>query len=82
MLNPIQRSLSQFRRRLMYGRKELYLIEFLSRKPLGKLPRRQMQRLHAAAPALLAKESCLPRRMKRRLRSEGCTTSRATIKLR
>src|SRR5271169_2139024 len=82
MLYPIQRSLPQLRRRLLYRWKELYLIEFLSRKPLGKLPCSQMQWLHAAAPALLAKEPRLPRCMKRCLRTEGCTTSRAPIKLR
>src|ERR1700675_2440522 len=82
MLNPVQRSLSQFRRRLLHRRQELYLIEFLSRKLLGKLPRRQVHWLHAAAPTFLAKQPRFPRRMEGRPRTKLRTTRGASIELR
>src|ERR1700674_6114036 len=81
MLNPIQRSFSQFRRRLLHGRQEFYLIEFLSRKSFGKLPRLQMQRLHPAAPALLAKQPSFPGCMESRLGAERRAARRASIEL-
>src|SRR5580658_11363053 len=82
VLNPAQRSFSQFCCRLLHRLQELYLIELLSREPLSKSPGRQVQRLHAPATALFAKQTCFPRRMKRRLRTERRPTRGASIELR
>src|ERR1700676_1379919 len=82
MLDPIQRSFSQLRRRQLRRGRELYLIELLPRKPFGKLPRLQMQWLHAATPALLAKQPRFPGCMKRWLGTKRRATSGALAKLR
>src|SRR5208282_5864861 len=79
VLNPIQRSLAQFRRRLLHRRKEFDLIELLAGKSFGKLPSFQVQSLHTSAAALLAQQSRFPGSMKSRLRSERRATSSTSI---
>src|SRR5580704_16090806 len=82
MFNPIERSFSQFRRSRLSRRQEFYLIEFLSRKSFGKLPRLEMQRFHSAAPALLAKQPRFPGCMERRLGAERRAACRASMERR
>src|ERR1700722_4533954 len=79
MLNPIQRSFSQFGRGLLDRREECDLVELLSRKSFGELPGLEMQRLHSAAPALPAKQSGVPGCMEGRSASKRRAACRASI---
>src|SRR5579863_458262 len=82
MLDPVQRSFSQFRCWLLHRWNKFNPIQFLSGEPLSELPSSNMQWPHPTAPALLAKESGLPRRVERRLCAERRPARSASVKLR
>jgi hypothetical protein len=80
MLDPVQRSLTEF----LGSRSELFralnLFESLAGENLLQLPARQMQSSHARPPASLANQSRLPRSVKHRLAPEDIATLGALIK--
>src|SRR5467141_3466476 len=80
ILDPGQRSFSQFPGAGLHGLMVFHVIQPLAREALGKHSRLVLQRLHSGAPALLAKEAGLMSVVKCRLCAKRRVASHATIK--